>query len=90
MGTALVVITIKQRAERIRSMTASMVALGADGICEIIPTSPRCEVPHAHCRDIATALMMGQLAGVLAWALLFIDCALDLRRMIFDTDFGSL
>jgi hypothetical protein len=41
MRTALVVITIKQRVERIRSMTASVVALAADRIWEIIPTSTR-------------------------------------------------
>src|SRR6266446_3984784 len=38
MRTTLVVITIKQRAERIRSITVSIAASATGGICEIIPT----------------------------------------------------
>jgi hypothetical protein len=38
MRTALVVITTKQRTERIRSMAPSIVALGTDRICDIIRT----------------------------------------------------
>jgi hypothetical protein len=38
MRSALVVITTKQRAERIRSITVSIAASATGGICEIIPT----------------------------------------------------
>ena len=40
--TALVVITTKQRTERIRSMALSIVALGPDRICDIIGLDPLC------------------------------------------------
>src|ERR1035437_5320947 len=62
MRSSLVVITTKQRAERIRSITVSIAASATGGICEIIPTRL-----DGCWRNIAIALNDQRSKRVIAW-----------------------